>query len=86
MDKPMLAVVILLILSIGAVLSIPAGSPVPGADTTLNNVPREDNGIVGRFLEGMADLYWNPFQMVVVFTVSLISLSGLLVYWRHIQD
>ena len=86
MDKTAVAVLAVLFAFAGVYLAMPEGPPGSGTNTQIADMPREGNGMVGRVLDGLAELTWHPAQLLILFLVLGASLTGLAVYWRRCCD
>jgi hypothetical protein len=83
----MIKVLVAGLAAIGILLSVylimPDGSPEA---SLVTDPPRENNGMVGRFIDFVAESTWHPTQFLVGFTVFVVVTAGLALYWRGIQD
>jgi len=86
MDKTALAIIIVIFAFAGIYLAIPEGPPGNGTATQVADMPPERNGMVGRVLDGLAELTWHPAQLFIIFIVAGASLAGLALYWRKCCD
>ena len=84
MDKTIIVILCVLLVAMFTYLLSPEG--LPGMDTKVGDMPREGNGLVGRFIDTLADLSWHPTHLIMVVSVLLIGSFGLVIYWSSIQD
>lgn len=85
MHTTIAAIVVVLVAGVAAYMMMPEGVPVMGG-TQLTDSPREGNGMLGRMMDGFADLTWHPFQFFLTLGAVVAMLAGLGVYWRAIKD
>ena len=86
MDKTIAAILAVLFAFVGLYLVMPEGIPEAGTNTKIADMPPEGNGMIGRLLDGLAELTWHPAQLLIlVLTVGAFS-AGMVVYWRRIKD
>ena len=86
MDKTIVAILCVLVAALGIYMMFPEGLPGTGMDTVVGDMPREGNGLVGRFVDTLADMSWHPAHMIMVVSVLLVGSFGLVIYWNSIQD
>ena len=82
--KTLIAIIAVLAVFAGLYLAFPAGIFMESVPDT--GVVREDNGIVGRFIDGMGYLYWNPALFALFFVLLGTGSIGIAKYWKSVKD
>jgi hypothetical protein len=86
MSKTIVAIVA--VLAVFAVLYMTMSSELQelGASTQLSGMPREGNGLAGRFIGYIAESTWYPLQFSLGLSLLIAFSAGMVFYWRRIQD
>jgi hypothetical protein len=86
MDKTIAAILAVLLAFTGLYLMMPEGLPGAGTSTKIADMPSEGNGMLGRIMDGLAELTWHPAQLFILILMVSASLAGMAVYWKRIKD
>ena len=86
MSKTLVAIVAALAVSAVLYMAMPSGLPGNGASMQLDSLPPEGNGMVGRFLDVVAEYSWQPLQFSLGLSFIMALSGGMVFYWKRIQD
>ena len=84
MERIIAGLVSLLLVLAGVYIIFQENIPWATQDTNVGMV-KEGNGLVGRFMEAMTFLYWNPSLFVTISFLAGLGTTGLVVYWKKIS-
>jgi len=83
MKNTVILILGVLLLGLVTYVLIPEGPDGTGNGTVATT---EGNGMAGRVVEAMLDLYWNPALGLVVMSVLFVSSFLFFKYWKGIED
>lgn len=86
MSKTLLAIVAVVALFAASYMFMPSTMDWLKENYRPVEMPYENNGIIGRMFEGFADLYWNPGVMAFSLATLGLATTGLVYYWRNVED
>jgi hypothetical protein len=86
MSKTLVAIVTVMAVFAVLYVTAPDGLVDMGTGTQLSGMPREGNGMIGRFGGFLAESTWNPLQFYVMLSALAALSGGLALYWVSIRD
>lgn len=86
MSKTLVSILAVLMVFLALYFVAPAGLPWLGPNAQLSGLPREGNGLVGRFMDFVSESSWYPIQFFLGLSLFLAFSVALSFYWKRIQD
>ena len=86
MDIALKAIIAVLVVFSVLYVMEPEGISGIGSNTQLIDMPKEGNGIMGRFIDGMAEMTWQPSYFMLLIFIALAGSLGLAIYWKKMED
>jgi hypothetical protein len=86
MSKTLVSIFVVLVIFLAIYFVAPAGLPWLGPSAQLSGLPREGNGLVGRFMNFISESSWHPYQFFLGLSLFLAFSVALVFYWKRIQD
>jgi hypothetical protein len=86
MSKTLVSILAVLMVFLALYFVAPAGLPWLGASAQLSGLPREGNGLMGRFMDFVSESSWYPIQFFMGVSLVLAISVAIVFYWKRIQD
>ena len=86
MNLTIAAVLAILVLFAGMYYLMPEGIPGMENYTGVVDSSGESNGMIGRLYDDLTELAWYPHQVFLAIVLGTAVVSGIVVYWRRIED
>jgi hypothetical protein len=82
--KTLIIIALVVLASVWMYETYPNGLDVPINES--DSAAGENNGVAGRFMEVMYEMYWNPAVLIASVIAVVLASAGLVIYWRSIKD
>jgi len=86
MEKVMIVLIVVMLAFAMIYIALPGGVPGAGTSIKIADMPPEGNGMLGRVIDGLAELTWHPAHMVILMLMAGAFSAGMAVYWKTIKD